>query len=125
MRMNKVFFSGRLCRDPDSRRTGGGDPVVNVTLAQETKRKGSNGDWVDGEPIFVDVIVWGARGEAFAKHHKKGDMAVVEGRLRLDLWDDKTTGARRSKIRVDCNEWHFANTTARAVPEMPEDGIPF
>jgi len=128
MRMNKVFFSGRLCRDPDSRRTGGGDSVVNVTLAQDTKRKGAGGEWVDGDPIFLDVIVWGARGEAFAKFHKKGDMAVVEGRLRLDQWEDKATGTKRSKLRVDCSDWHFANSVARVDPEMPpsrEDGTPF
>lgn len=127
MRVNKVFFSGRLCRDPETRRTGGGEAVTNVTLAQDTKRK--QGDqWVDGDPIFLDVVVWGSRGEAFARHHKKGDMALIEGRLRLDQWDDKTTGAKRSKIRVDAVDWHFAKSEPREAGAMPaarEDDTPF
>lgn len=117
MRVNKVFFSGRLCRDPETRRTGGGEAVTNVTLAQDTKRK--QGDqWVDGDPIFLDVVVWGSRGEAFARHHKKGDMALIEGRLRLDQWDDKQNGAKRSKIRVDAVDWHFATSAPRAGSEV-------
>jgi len=129
MRVNKVFFSGRLCRDPETRRTGSGESVTNITLAQDTKRK--QGDqWVDGDPIFLDVVVWGSRGEAFARHHKKGDMALVEGRLRLDQWDDKQSGAKRSKIRVDAVDWHFAKSDSRApegvsAPPAHVDDTPF
>lgn len=129
MRVNKVFFSGRMCRDPETRRTGGGESVTNITLAQDTKRK--QGDqWVDGDPIFLDVVIWGSRGEAFARHHKKGDMALIEGRLRLDQWDDKASGAKRSKIRVDALDWHFAKSESRenggaTPPAHLTDDTPF
>lgn len=118
MRMNKVIFSGRLCRDPETRRTGSGESVTNITLAQDSRKK--DGDkWVDGDPIFLDVVIWGSRGEAFARHHKKGDMTLIEGRLRLDQWDDRETGAKRSKLRVDALDWHFAKSDAREPAGAP------
>lgn len=109
MRLNKVFFSGRLCRDPESRYTANNEAVVGITLAQDTVKKQGN-EWVKGEAIFVDVTIWGKRGEAFARHHKKGDMALIEGRLRLDRWEDKNTHEKRSKLKIDAVDWHFATS---------------
>jgi len=128
MRVNKLFFSGRLCRDPETRTTGGGESVTNITLAQDTKKKGPGGTWVDGDPIFLDVAIWGTRGEAFARHHRKGDMALVEARLRLDTWDDKQSGAKRSKLKADAVDWHFASSSKAEPESMPaarEDDTPF
>jgi single-strand DNA-binding protein len=125
--VNKLFFSGRLCRDPEVNTTRNGKTVCNITLAQDTKYKDAEGQWVEGNTVFVDVAIWGKRGEAFARYHSKGDMTLIEGRLRLDTWEDE--GRKRSKLKVDCLDWHFAQAkasdTAVSLPESREDDTPF
>lgn len=128
MEVNKLFFSGRLCRDPEVNTTGNGKVVCNITLAQDTKYKDASGQWVQGSTVFLDVAIWGKRGEAFARYHSKGDMALVEARLRLDTWDDRETGRKRSKLKADAVDWHFAQAKAVAAESMPdsrEDDTPF
>lgn len=126
--VNKGFFSGRLCRDPEVNHTRNGKTVCNITLAQDTKYKDANGNWVEGNTVFLDVAIWGKRGEAFARYHGKGDMALVEYRLRLDTWDEEGTGRKRSKLKADALDWHFAQARAAAPGSMPdsrEDDTPF
>jgi single-strand DNA-binding protein len=70
------------------------------------KFKDASGEWRE-ETTFVDVTVFGKRGEAFARYHKKGQPAFFEGRLRLDTWEDKNSGQKRSKLEVIAENWEF------------------
>lgn len=111
MHVNKVFFTGRLVRDPDLRTTGDSTRVCNITLAQSTRKK--EGDrWVDGETMFLDVALWGKRAESFASHHQKGDETYIEGKLRFDQWEDRDTGQKRTKMKVDADDWQFVPKAA-------------
>jgi single-strand DNA-binding protein len=56
---------------------------------------------------FVDVTMFGKRGEAFARFHGKGKPAFIEGKLRLDSWEDKNGGGKRSKLYVVADSWEF------------------
>jgi len=107
--MNVVAIVGRLVRDPDLRSTSSGTPVANVSIAVNRSKD---------EVIFVDVTIWDKQAEAFCKFHHKGDLAAINGRLTMDEWDDKQTGARRTKLKVTCESWSFA---ANRQPE----GKPF
>ena len=53
------------------------------------------------------MTIFGKRGEAFAQHHSKGKPAFIEGSLRLDTWQDKETGGKRSKLYVVGDNWEF------------------
>jgi len=103
---NKVILMGNLTRDPEVRFTQSGMAVVGVGMAVNERFKGSDGEWQD-RATFVDVTIWGKRGEAFAKYHKKGRPAFIEGRLRLDTWEDKQGGGKRSKLYVVADNWEF------------------
>lgn len=124
-RINKVMFSGVLIADPDLRRTApnrdypDGVPVCNVTLAQP-ERKRIGGRWVDGDPIFVNVALWGPRAEEFARSHKRGDTAYIEGRLRFDVWDD--CGRKRTKLKVNADEWQPVAACGDGGPVLVEPG---
>jgi single-strand DNA-binding protein len=48
----------------------------------------------------VDVELWGRQAEIAGEYLKKGRPVYIEGRLKLDSWDDKQTGQKRSKMRV-------------------------
>ena len=52
------------------------------------------------ETTFVDVTLWGRTAEIAGEYLKKGRPVFIEGRLQLDTWDDKTSGQKRSKLKV-------------------------
>jgi len=105
---NKVILMGNLTRDPEVRFTPNGSPVCHFGLAVNRRYKTQEGDWRE-ETTFVDLTMWGKRGEAFAKYHTKGKAAFIEGELRLDTWEDKNGGGKRSKLYVVANNWEFVD----------------
>lgn len=125
MRVNTVFLSGRLTRKPETK-TVGGNVVTNFALAHSPMKKGEDGKWTDGEPSFIDVAMWGPRGEAFAQFHGKGDMALVEGELRQDSWTDRESGGKRSRTYVQARAWHFcAKSPGGSREGLGSDEAPF
>lgn len=107
MNYNRVIIGGRLTRDPELRYTQSQMAVCKVGLAVNRKRKDSStGEYVE-EATFIDVTIFGNRAEAFEKWHSKGDAAFFEGSLRLDQWEDKNGGGKRSKLYVVADSWEF------------------
>ena len=104
--LNKLFLAGNLTRDPELRYTSGGTPVAGFGLAVNRKWKDKDGN-VKEEVLFIDVEAWGNQGESVAKYLRKGSPALVEGRLKLDTWEAKDTGEKRSKIRAVAERVHF------------------
>lgn len=97
---NKVILLGNLTRDPQVKYTPSGTPLAEIGLAV-------NRFWFDKatnsrkeETTFVDVTLWGREAEVAGEYLAKGRPVLIEGRLQLDTWDDKTTGQKRSKLRV-------------------------
>ncbi|MEO0651051.1 MAG: single-stranded DNA-binding protein [Planctomycetota bacterium] len=103
---NKVILMGNLTRDPETRFAQSGTAIVNFGLAVNERFQGQDGQWQD-RPTFVDITMFGKRGEAFAKFHSKGKQAFIEGKLRLDTWEDKNGGGKRSKLYVVGDNWEF------------------
>ena len=103
---NKVILMGNLTRKPEVRFTQSGTAICKCGLAVNRRYKDQSGEWKE-EATFVDVTFFGKRGEAFAKYHDKGKPAFVEGSLRLDTWEDKQSGDKRSKLYVVGDDWQF------------------
>ena len=66
------------------------------------------------ETTFVDIEAWGKQGELVSKYLTKGSLAMVEGRLKLDQWEDTTSGQKRSKIKVVLDNVQFLSTRGGA-----------
>ncbi len=113
---NKVILMGNLTRKPEVRYTQGGMAICKLGLAVNRRFKDQSGNWKE-EPTFVDITFFGKRGEAFAKYHDKGRPAFVEGELRLDQWEDKQSGEKRSKLHVVGNDWQFVGAGAPGARE--------
>lgn len=107
---NKVILMGNLTRDPELRYTQSNMAVCKVGLAVNRRVKDAQTDQWREEPTFVDVTIFGKRGEAFEKFHKKGGSAFIDGELRYDQWDDKESGQKRSKLYVVANNWEFVGS---------------
>ena len=97
--LNKVMLIGNLTRDPELRVTPKGTAICQFGLAVNRQFKDESGATRD-ETTFVDIEAWGKQGETVAKYCVKGRPLFVEGRLKLDTWDDKTTGQKRSKMKI-------------------------
>ena len=111
---NKVILMGNLTRKPEVRYLQNGNAICKFGLAVNRRFKDAAGEWKE-EATFVDVTFFGKRGEAFAKFHDKGKTAFVEGSLRLDQWDDKQSGEKRSKLYVVGDDWQFVGAAQGAV----------
>lgn len=113
--LNKIILMGRLGRDPDVHYTQEGTPVASFSLAvdrdfvdQATGRRPT--DW-------IGVVAWGARAKFTQQYFRKGQLAVVEGRLQIRDWTDRE-GNKRRTAEVVAEQIYFAG--AKATP--PSEG---
>ena len=96
---NKVLLLGNCTRDPEVRYTPKGTAVAELGLAVNRVFTSESGEKRE-ETTFVDVTFWGRQAEIVGEYLKKGRPVFIEGRLQMDTWDDKQTGAKRSKLKV-------------------------
>lgn len=104
--LNKVLLMGNLTRDPELRVTPKGTPICQFSLAINRQFKMESGESRE-EVIYVDVEAWGKQGETISKYCTKGRPLFVEGRLRLDQWEDKNTKEKRSRMKVVLENFQF------------------
>lgn len=97
----KTQAIGRLTRDVELRVTPGGKAICQFGLAVNSKFGQTE------DVVFIDVEAWEKRAETVAKYFKKGDPIYIEGRIKQDTWDDKTTGQKRSKIKIVLDNFEF------------------
>jgi len=115
--LNKVFLIGNITRDPELRYIPSGTAVLDLGMAINNRTKLADGTFRE-DTTFVDVTVWGKTAENCAEYLSKGRSVFVEGRLRMDQWDDKKTGEKRSKLRVTGERVQFLGR-ARRRPRAP------
>lgn len=97
--VNKVILIGNVTRDPEVKFTPKGSAVTDVGLAINRNYTLENGEKRE-ETIFVDVELWGRLAEIAGEYAKKGRPIYIEGRLRMDTWEDKASGQKRSRMKV-------------------------
>jgi single-strand DNA-binding protein len=97
---NKIILVGNLTRDPQLRYIPGSNmPVVDFGLAVNHRYRTKTGE--DREEVcFVDCSAFGKQAEIINQYCTKGRPLLVEGRLKLDTWEDKQGGGKRSKHTV-------------------------
>ncbi len=117
---NKVILAGNLTRDPELRYTPKGTAVAKIGLAVNRSWTGEDGQKKE-EVNFIDVEAWGRQGEVIAQYMKKGRPLLVEGRLKLDSWEDKTTKQKVSKLKVVLESFSFIDSKGGdgGAPETP------
>lgn len=96
---NKVILIGNLTKDPELKYTPKGTAVAKIGIAVNRTWKNEAGEKME-EVTFVDVNVFGRTAENVGQYMRKGRPILIEGRLRLDQWDDKQTGQKKSKLGV-------------------------
>lgn len=118
--LNKVMLMGNMTRDIEIKYTPKGTTVGGFGLAINRKYTTESGEKRE-EVTFVDVEFWGKQAETMAEYTKKGDPLYVEGHLKLDQWDDKETGQKRSKMRVVGENFQFIKSKGDGTGHQPKD----
>lgn len=106
LNLNRVLLAGNLTRDPQVRFFANERAVADFGLAINRRTKAADGQQKD-ETTFVDCEAWGRDAELIGQHLSKGKPIFIEGRLRLDTWDDKKDGSKRSKIKIVVERFQF------------------
>src|SRR5438876_1868732 len=88
---NRIILVGNLTRDPQLRYLPSQMAVVDFGLAVNHKFKTKTGEDRD-EVLFIDCSCFGRGAEVINQYCQKGKQLLVDGRLKLDTWDDKQTG---------------------------------
>jgi single-strand DNA-binding protein len=112
---NKVYLMGNLTRDPEMRVTPKGTAICQFGLAISRSWKDESGQTRE-ETAFVDIEAWGKQGEVISKYCTKGRPLFVEGRLKFDQWEDKTSGQKRSKLKVVLENFQFIGGRGDGAP---------
>lgn len=106
MSINRVVISGNLTRDPELRETASGMAILKMRMAVNDRRKNQQtGEWEDS-PNYVDVTVFGQRGQSLSQYLSKGSKLAVEGKLRWSEWESQQ-GEKRSKLEVVADDIEF------------------
>jgi single-strand DNA-binding protein len=123
---NKVLLMGNLTRDPEVRYTPKGTAIANIGLAVNRRWTTESGEQKE-EVTFIDIEVWGRQAETVGQYLSKGKPMFVEGRLKLDSWEDKESGQKKSKMKVVCEHFQFIGAPSGKTEfkdQAPSDETP-
>ncbi len=114
---NRIIMIGNLTRDPDYKQLASGQAVCKLGLATNRSfRNRQTGDMIQ-EVCYVDIDVWGAQAESCRQYLQKGRPVLVEGRLKLDTWQD-ANGQSRSRHSIVADRVVFLGAS-----EAAEDNV--
>jgi single-strand DNA-binding protein len=117
---NKVLIMGNLTRDPELKQTPSNQSVAQIGLALNRKFKDREGNMRE-EVTYVDCEAWGRTAEVMSQYLSKGKPVFIEGRLKLDQWQDKD-GNNRSKMKVVIESFQFIDSKGGQSSQPPANG---
>lgn len=104
---NKVMLMGRLTRDPELRYTSDKTPMCNFTIAID------DGYGENQTTNFINCVAWGKTAEFLCNYFLKGQMIIVEGKLRSRSWEGSDEKKRYS-MEVNALSLDFGERKATA-----------
>ncbi len=117
---NKVFLMGNLTRDVELKYTPNNQPVAAFGIAMNRRYRTREGEDRE-DTTFVDCEAWGRTAEVMNQYLAKGRPVFLEGRLKLDQWQDKD-GNNRSKLRVVVENFQFIDSRSSGGGQAPAKG---
>lgn len=118
---NKVFLMGHMTRDVETNYLPSQTPVANFGMATNRKWKDANGQDRE-EVLFVDCAAFGRQAEVLAQYTRKGSPLFIEGRLKLDQWEDKN--GKRSKLSLVVESFQLMGRNEGAGDDKPQETPP-
>lgn len=97
----QITVVGNLVADPELRFTQKGTPVASFRVAS-TSRVYKDGQWVNGDEIFLSCSLWREAAENMVESLSKGMRVIVTGRLKQRSWEKD--GVKRTDTYIDVDE---------------------
>ena len=94
--MNHVVLTGRLTRDPESRKLASGKTVTEFSVATNDYRGGSE------KAEYHPVVTWDRLAEICGQYLGKGQLVAIIGRIQTRQWED-TDKKRHWKTEIVAN----------------------
>ena len=114
--LNKVTLQGRLVRDPEIRHTPSGTAVTQIRMAVDRDYK--NKETRERKADFIPVVLWRGDAEFVARHFRKGDPIIIEGRLASRDYTDRD-GKNRTTMEVHAENAYFSEASGRRMQPAP------
>lgn len=112
--MNSVTMIGRLCKEPELRRTQSGTACCSFSLAVKRPRVKDTTD-------FHECVVWQQGAEYLCQYGHKGDLVGVTGYLTTRKWKDKDDN-NRTAIEVVCDSLELFSSKKNNGNEQKRGG---
>lgn len=136
--MNHIVLMGNLTDAPEVKHTNSGTAICSFTLAHNKRWKTEAGEQKE-KVSFIKCVMFGQRAESFAKYHRKGSKALVEGEITQETWEDKETKKKRERTLIQVHNWEFVGERqgdgkqeqrqqapqAPKAAQQPQDDVPF
>ncbi|MFZ5594502.1 MAG: single-stranded DNA-binding protein [Pseudomonadota bacterium] len=108
--VNKVILIGNLGKDPEVRYMPSGSAVANITVATSESWKDKQTGEKKERTEWHNVEFFNRLAEIAAEYLKKGSKVYIEGSLRTDKYQDKTTGADRYITKIVASEMQMLDS---------------
>jgi single-strand DNA-binding protein len=113
--VNRTILQGRLCADPELRRTNNGTAVCSFRVAWSETIK-------DRETkLFLNCVAWQGTAELICKYWYKGKEILLEGKLSTREYQDKN-GNDRSVTEMTVDRVHFCGKNEDTQGTSPQTG---
>ncbi len=96
--LNKVMLIGNITRDPELKKTTGGQSVCTFSIATNYVYTDASGQKKD-KPEYHNIVAWGKLGEICGQYLVKGKKVYVDGRLQTRDWDGQD-GVKRYRTEI-------------------------
>ncbi len=104
--LNQIVLQGRLCGDPEMKKTQSGVSVISINVACDDDYTAKDGS---RHTDFITVVAWRGTADFICKWFHKGDMILVSGRLVSRNWTDKN-GGKRTSWEINANSVNFCGS---------------
>jgi single-strand DNA-binding protein len=117
--MNTICIIGNLTRDPELSFTDKGTAVCKFSIAHNKNKD---------EAFYVNVVVFGKRGETTGQYMKKGSKVAITGQLDVRKWEKD--GKLGTSVDIIASEVTFLTSTSKQTdaPDttmLDQNDIPF
>ena len=118
--LNKCLFIGNTTREIELRYLPSGSAVAKTGLAVNEQWKDKTTGETKSETMFIDIVIFGKSAEIANQYIAKGKKILVEGKLKLEQWQDQS-GQKRSKHILSVESFQFLDSKAKEGNEPKID----
>ena len=100
MYLNKAIIIGNLTRDPEKKSLPSGISVTSFSLATNRVYNDKDGNKQENTD-YHNIVVFGRQADNCAQYLKKGQSAMLEGRMQTRSWEQDGVKKYRTEVIAD------------------------